>query len=217
MSDITMLQCWLRADLIAEMLRYLFLIERAHALQTKSSHRLHDWLWMTGVFLVVSGFGGIGVVIFIYPVADVSPIDGRCRIGIPRYITIPLLTYDICLNIFLTIAFVNLISPLIRSGGIPGKALPATRLAQCLSSLCERSRRMRSGILAADGGNRQVVVKLERLLWKTFAGSLLVLVPTVSNLAGLAATGGRELGWICLTCCTVDGTIVYPSNVAESH
>src|SRR5690348_6571629 len=105
MSDIAMLQCWIRAELAAETPRYLFLIERAHALQTKSKHRLHDWLWITGVLLVVSGFGGIGIVIFIYPVADISPIDGRCRIGIPRYITIPLLVYDICLNIFLTLSF----------------------------------------------------------------------------------------------------------------
>lgn len=210
-----MLQCC--ADLVAETPRYLFLIERAHALRTTFRHRLHDWLWITTVFLVASGFSGIGVVMFMNPVADISSIDGRCRIGISRNVTIALLTYDICLDVFVTLTFVNLISPLIRSGGIPGKALPATRLAQYLSGLYERSRRMKCGILAADEGNRRVVVKLERLLWKTFAGSMLVLMPTVGNLAGLAATGGRELGWICLTCCTVDGTIMFPSDVAEAY
>lgn len=64
---------------------------------------------------------------------------------------------------------------------------------------------MKSGILAADGGNQRVVLKLEKLLWKTFAGSVLVIISTVANVSTLTALGGRELGWVCLTTCTFDG------------
>lgn len=53
-----------------------------------------------------------------------------------------------------------------------------------------------------------MVLKLERLLWKTFIGSVLVTISTVGNVATLTGLGGRELGWVCLTTCTFDGTVV---------
>ncbi|KAH6622210.1 hypothetical protein C7974DRAFT_217982 [Boeremia exigua] len=182
---------------------YLFLAERAHAIRAPFKRRLHDWLWVIGTGAVITGFGGLGIAAFLNPVTEMSPIDGLCRIGIPRYITIPLVVYDVGINAFLTLTFVYLLGPMIRAGTLPDKTLPATRFAECFSGICERSRR-RTGVLVADRGNQHVVRKLEKLIWKTFIGSVLVAIPTVSNVAVLTAVGGRELGWVCLTICTFD-------------
>lgn len=140
------------------------------------------------------------------PQADLSPVDGRCRIGLPRYVTIPIVSYDITLNLLLTSTFVYLLSPLIRSGTLSIKAFPATRLAECLSSILERSKG-NSVVLSADKGNQHVVEKLEKLLWKTFLGSVLVMVPTIANIVAITVLNGRELGWVCLTACNFDGTL----------
>lgn len=166
--------------------------------------RTRDWIWVLGNTLIFAGFTGISVVAFLHPVVDISPIDGRCRIGIPRYTTIPLVTYDVSLNILLTFVFVYLLSPLIRSGKLSITAFPATRLTKFFGSMCARSK-SRNSLIQANQSNQQMVKKIEKLLLRTFVGSVLVMIPTVGNMAALSALEGRELGWICMTTCTFDG------------
>lgn len=166
--------------------------------------RTRDWIWVAGFMLVSSGFTAIGVVAFMHPVAEISSIDGRCRIGIPRYTTIPLVSYDVGLNILLTLVFVYLLSPLIRSGKLSVKAFPASRLTTCFGNMCNRSK-SRTSLIQANQSNQQMVKKIEKLLLRTFIGSILVMIPTVGNMAALSALEGRELGWLCLTSCTFDG------------
>lgn len=180
-------------------------MERAHALRAPFKRRFHDWLWIAGTCLVLVGFGGVGVASCMRPVADMSTVDGQCRIGIPRYITIPLVAYDIGINVLLTMVFVYLLSPLVRNDALPVKAFPATRLTRCISSLCKRSK-AKTGMLSANEGNQHAAKKLEKLLWKTFIGSVLVMMPTAGNFLALSALGGRELGWLCMTTCTLDGS-----------
>ena len=196
----------MQSKMLIQICRYLFLVERAHALRAPFICRARDWLWVTGMALILSGFGGIGIVAFVHPVADISPIDGRCRMGIPRYVTIPLVLYDVGITVLLTLTFNYLLSPLIRSDTVLGKAFPATRLAECCNSVCRRSKGG-AGILSSNGGNPHVAERLEKLLWKTFIGSVLVMIPTVGNFAALSALNGRQLGWVCLTICTFDGAI----------
>lgn len=166
--------------------------------------RTHDWIWVVGIILTLSGFAAIGVVAFVNPIAEISSVDGRCRIGIPRYTTIPLVVYDVVLNILLTLVFVYLLNPLIRSGKLPRKAFPASRLTTRLGSMCSRSK-ARTSLIQANQGNQCMVRKIEKLLLKTFMGSLLVMLPTVGNFTALSALDGREPGWLCLTTCTFDG------------
>jgi uncharacterized protein involved in cysteine biosynthesis len=166
--------------------------------------RTHNWIWIVGSTLTLSGFTAIGVGCFVSPIAEMSSIDGHCRIGIPQYITIPLVVYDVVLNILLTSVFVYLLSPLIRSGKLSMKAFPASRLTRCLGNMCSRSK-SRTSLIQADQGNQLMIRRIERLLLKTFVGSILVILPTVGNVTALSALGGRELGWLCLTTCTFDG------------
>lgn len=186
-------------------------MERAHALRAPFKKRAQDWIWVAGTTLIFAGFTAIGVVAFMHPVADISPIDGRCRIGIPRYTTIPLVTYDVSLNILLTFVFVYLLNPLILSGKTSIIAFPASRLTKCLGNICSRSKSTNS-LIQANQSNQQMVREIEKLLLRTLVGSILVMIPTVGNMAALSALEGHELGWICMTTCSFDGSPTGPGR-----
>ncbi|KAF1933671.1 uncharacterized protein M421DRAFT_395796 [Didymella exigua CBS 183.55] len=189
--------------ILSKIIMYFFLIERAHALRAPFKKRFHDWIWVVGFLLTVSGFGSIGVVALWRPIADMSAIDGRCRIGIPRYTTISLVSYDVGLNILLTLVFVYLLSPLILSEKHPAKRFSASHLTICFGNMCSRSK-PRSSLIQANQTNQQTMKRMERLLLRTFLGSILVILPTVGNFVALSVLEGRELGWVCLTACTID-------------
>ncbi|KAK5702506.1 hypothetical protein LTR17_022254 [Elasticomyces elasticus] len=87
----------------------LFLIERAHAVRANVRDRLHDWVWLTFVFILVVGFGTIAILGFMAPVGVVDPDDGQCRIGLPRTSLLVLMTYDILISVALTVVFVILL------------------------------------------------------------------------------------------------------------
>lgn len=156
--------------------------------------RTRDWLWVSGTLAIAVVFGTIAVTGFIWPIAVISETDGRCRIGLPEYVTIPLLSFDVVINILLTLVFVYLLSPLIRSGNLTSAAFPASRFTKCLGSLCRRSRATTS--LDLRPANQVRARRIEKLLWRTFIGSCLVLIPTVGNMASLTSLKGRELGWV---------------------
>jgi hypothetical protein len=166
---------------------------------------------VTGTTLIFAGFTAIGVVAFMHPVADISPIDGRCRIGIPRYTTIPLVIYDVSLNILLTLVFVYLLNPLIFSGKLSITASAASRLTKCFGNICSRSK-LRNSLIQANQGNQQMVRKIEKLLLRTFVGSILVMIPTVGNMAAISALEGREVGWVCMITCSFDGSPTGPGR-----
>lgn len=63
--------------------RYVFLVERAHALRAPYMRRCRDWIWLAGMLTIGCGFGTIALCGFIWPIADMSELDGRCRIGLP--------------------------------------------------------------------------------------------------------------------------------------
>ncbi|KAK5731811.1 hypothetical protein LTR17_011023 [Elasticomyces elasticus] len=87
----------------------LFLIERAHAVRANVRDRLHDWVWLTFVFILVVGFGTIAILGFMAPVGVVGPDDGQCRIGLPRTSLLVLMTYDILISVALTVVFLVLL------------------------------------------------------------------------------------------------------------
>jgi hypothetical protein len=176
--------------------------------------RSRDWIWIAGYTLTIAGFSGILVVGLMHPLADISTIDGRCRIGIPRYVTLPLVLYDVGLNVLLTFVFVYLLSPLIRSGPLPATAFPASRLTLCLGTRCQRSRNRR-GVIPIDQGNQHTAKTIEKLLLRTFVGSILVMIPTVGNMAAQTAYEGRELGWVCMTVCVFDGISVFLADLSR--
>ena len=53
--------------------------------------RQRDWVYIIGILIFLFGFGVLAVFAFVKPVTTLSQIDGKCRIGLPLVITIPLL------------------------------------------------------------------------------------------------------------------------------
>lgn len=185
---------------------YMFLIERAHALRAPYCRRLADWIWLVSMIAILLGFGGIAVVSFIFPIAEVSRRDGICRIGLPLKVTIPLLAFDFTIIIGMTAMFIYLLRPLLRFNG--GQAnvrsywLKSMRSAIPILTRCtSHSAGHRECSNAKATKNLEII---EQLAWKSLIGALLVLVPTIGNLSLLLHMQGRELGWLCFTICTLD-------------
>lgn len=166
--------------------------------------RSRDWIWLTGMLTIGCGFGSIAICGFVWPIADLSQIDGRCRIGLPYKVTIPLLSFDIIINTLLTGIFIYLLRPLFRLGGMPNDdAVAANMFTKGMRRILTTSRRSDSVDFSPMNGFSSK--SIEALLWKSLIGSVLVMLPTVGNLAALLPLRGRELGGLCLTICTFDG------------
>jgi hypothetical protein len=168
-------------------------------------NRLHDWLWVASNLFILVGFGAIATVGFMRSMARIAPKDGRCRIGLPRYVTLPLLSFDALVNILLTIIFVLLLGPVISSNNASSGRFSASRFAHGLGGCCGRSQKLSINLHTA---NPHVAKRIEKLLWRTFVGSCLVVIPTIGNMIQMALLEDREFGWLCLTVCTFDGTQV---------
>jgi hypothetical protein len=150
--------------------------------------------------IVTLGFGTIAVLSFVFPVAEFSAIDGKCRIGLPFKITLPLLIYDIIINVYLTCHFLYFARPHIAKDTI-GK----------LRSIFGQRRDFRSS--AKDlNENRAFRTKaslrqghLRKLAKRTLNGMCIMLLATIVNLSILFHMSGQEQEWMCFMFCTVDG------------
>ncbi|EON66011.1 hypothetical protein W97_05254 [Coniosporium apollinis CBS 100218] len=199
----------------SKVVMYMFLVERAHALRAPYLRRTRDWIWLFGMIIVVTGFGSIAIIAFIFPLAEMSPEDGRCRIGLPLKVTIPLLTFDIVINVALTSIFVHHLGPLIRFesnvGGISGNPYMPSHIGGSLKRLFRKSKPRISVSSTLDGDwttnlNHENMRAVEKLVWKSLIGAVVVMIPTVINLTLLYHWQGREQGWLCFTICTLDAT-----------
>ncbi|KAH7386686.1 hypothetical protein DE146DRAFT_620871 [Phaeosphaeria sp. MPI-PUGE-AT-0046c] len=187
----------------SKMLMYMFLIKRIHALRAPYRRRFQDWLWIVNASLVFLGFGTIAITGFLSPLSGISPEDGMCRIGLRHYVTIPLLSFDVFINIILTMVFLYLLGPVIRLNNFAIPNLHISRVATWLGTHCQNSQGHSIELRAA---NPHVAKRVEKLLLRTFAGSCLVLPPTVGNLTQLLVLRGRDLGFVCLLLCSCDVT-----------
>src|SRR5271156_5336671 len=96
---------------VDKIIMYLFLIERAHVVRCRQYVRRSDRWYLVNTAIVALGFGTIAILSFIFPVAEFSTVDGKCRIGLPFKITLPLLIYDISINVYLTLHFLYFARP----------------------------------------------------------------------------------------------------------
>lgn len=143
---------------------------------------------------------------FLNPYATLHPGDGQCFFGLRQYAALPLLGFDIFFNILLTLVFIYLLGPGIRSNIT--KRSSASRLVLWLFACCwlDRGKEVR-----LQTGNPKFARRLEKLLWRTFMGSCLVLLTTVANIIQMVVVEGRESGYLCLTLCALDGMFMVSS------
>ena len=181
---------------------YVFLAERAHALRATKYRRYQDWIWIISMIIINFGFGTIAVFAFLGPVVEISSIDGKCRIGLPFHVTLPLLIYDICINMGMTILFVVLIYPYVAHDWRSYIPFWMVRGRKSLQRIFKRKRSEHSASSEELVDRRTA---LEKLILKSLVASVAILVSTVTNLAILFSMSGREQGWLCFTICTTDG------------
>ena len=149
---------------------------------------------MIGILIVLFGFGVLAVFAFMNPVTSLSKIDGKCRIGLPLIITIPLLSYDILINFALTSVFVLRGARLVKIQGFR-HAIHCIALALPFRKVV---------------GLRDPVVACEFFMGRSGLGASAIILPTIANLVILFVLNGHENGWLCFTICTIDSMLLYP-------
>ena len=195
---------------------YLFLIERAHVVRCRQYVRRSDRWYLVNTAIVVLGFGTIAILSFIFPVAELSAVDGKCRIGLPFKITLPLLIYDISINVYLTFHFLCFARPHIVKDSI-GK----------LRSIFGQGRDFRSRAQDLTNENRAFRTKanvstprqdhLRNLAKRTLNGMCIMLLATIINLSILFHMNGHEQEWMCFMFCTLDGKDSLRSCLPKSY
>jgi hypothetical protein len=188
---------------VDKVILYLFLIERIHIVRSRRFTRLTDNWYICNIAILVLGFGSIAVLSFIFPVAELS--NGRCRIGLPFKITLPLLIYDITVNVYLTGHFLYFSRP-----GILADAL--RRLPFPSRNSTNRNATGHYTTRLEDGSQDN----LRKLAKRTLNGMCIMLLATTINLSILFYMSGREEEWMCFMFCTLDGTFFHFVHLRES-
>jgi hypothetical protein len=168
--------------------------------------RLKDRVWLLGMFIICGGFGTIAIVGYLSPVVELSKLDGRCRIGLPPRVSFPLLCFDVAINFLLTGVFFWLLRPVLDFHGL---LKASTWFGAKFTNKVKKSVTKREVALdsALEGASIKSAMNknIKVLLWKCLIGSTLVMLPTVANMTQFYIMNSRELGWVCLTICTLDG------------
>jgi hypothetical protein len=189
--------------LSAKVLMYLFLAERARLMTLPLVNRKHDKIWLANMAMIVLGFGTIAVLSFVYLVAEVSPIDGQCRIGLQLGILVALGAYDFCINMWLTGLFIKLAAKYFENF-----------FPECVSrwwKVLSQALRLQATSLPSDANDDDPPAlaidassDLAKLARKTLVGSAIMMTSTIVNIAVLIRFHGAESGWVCLLICTID-------------
>lgn len=149
-----------------------------------------DPIYLVGLTVIALGLGGIAIASFLKPIATFSTIDHICRIGLPAGTLISLLSYDVIVNIGLTITYIYLTNSVTRNltwsaiGRVALAALPFRHY----------------GPLTTQAS------MLQLMMAKSVLAALALAAVTAVNLAVLIAVKGHEQGWLCLTICCVDAS-----------
>ncbi|KAK0740207.1 hypothetical protein B0T18DRAFT_332255, partial [Schizothecium vesticola] len=100
------LVCYVTTKLI-----YMFLVEKSHIIRSTSKKpRLRSKLYLFNSFGMIGVYCGVVVLNFIYRFTRVE--NGQCIIGMKKVAMIPLITFDLLVNIYLTILFLIPLSSL---------------------------------------------------------------------------------------------------------
>ena len=129
-------------------------------------------------------------------------------------VTVPLLTYDVLINIAFTAVFISQLGPFLRHGVLSNASSWKEKFKETILFLLKTFRPTAPTDSFRTGGASHVI---EKLLWKSLAGTILILLPTVGNLVSLLKLRGHEQGWLCFTLCTLDGKHVFNESLFEAQ
>lgn len=154
------------------------------------------------MIIISTGVGVVAGLALTFPMANLSTVDSKCRIGIPPKVTIPLLFVDVIFSLALTGVFINELVPLLS---FLGKPAPPKKLSDWLScKLWPLLRLKEDDARLLYPTTRRVLTNINALLWKSVLASAVAVIPSIINVVILIATKSREHGWVCLSFCSVD-------------
>lgn len=188
--------------------RYIFLLERIHIVRAPFvKNRFRDWIWCTGMLIIVIGYGALCIVCYITPHHEISQVDGHCRIGVTPVASYFLLASDTFINTACTIVFVLLLRPALRFNSVTtttSSKQTETSNRSYLQRALTRVTSLRSKEVEAADGNTRFWTNIRLLLWKNVIGSSLISLASIANLIGFYIEKQLQYGWLCLVSCMAD-------------
>ncbi|KAF8588006.1 hypothetical protein K439DRAFT_717763 [Ramaria rubella] len=162
---------------LSKILIYSFLIERVYVVWPHMGSRLSSKAYCLCLFMMI-GYATVVVLMIIGRNAFFKP-NHDCIIGLKPFASIPLLTYDLFLNVVLT-SCVRVGHPGLLSN------VDSSMFLWPLQQAHFRDARLR------------------KVASRTLLAALVALTTSSINIAVLTIKHGEEMGWICLASCGLD-------------
>jgi hypothetical protein len=203
--------------IISKYLIYVFMQERIHTIRASEYTRMKDVPYVFSIIVVSIGTLAIGAWALLTANAEMNT-SRTCKLGIPPHAATALLVWDISVNSWLTLLFISLLLPTLRTRAqlqAPASLSSFTRhLVGVKSGLntstqveleTSRATTPEQNELALVQSRQPVLDSLERLIKKSMIGVFLICLPTTINLGMFIAMNGMESGFECFMTCTLDG------------
>ncbi|KAH7028312.1 hypothetical protein B0J12DRAFT_350320 [Macrophomina phaseolina] len=84
---------------------YTFLVEKAYIVRGSHKPRLHDKLYIFNAFGLIIPYVAIVILNFVWRIAYINK-SGTCIIGMQKKAMLPLITFDVVINVYLTALFI---------------------------------------------------------------------------------------------------------------
>jgi len=210
--------------------------ERIHTIRAAEYTRLKDKPYIISLVVVVTGSTAIAIYAMFTAQASVSD-STSCRIGLTPTAAGLLLAWDLSANIWLTLLFVSLLLPTLRtraqlqnpasmSSITRHLVLPKTKLPTPLMSLMSRSPTPSTTPEREEGepdlelhitqSASPIIESLERLIRKSLLGLFLIVIPTTVNLVLFIKMDMLESGFQCFLTCLLDSKLPFGILRCES-
>ncbi|KAI4781964.1 hypothetical protein E4T52_03101 [Aureobasidium sp. EXF-3400] len=85
---------------------YYFLVEKVHIIRTTNTPRMKSKLWLFNFFGVICPYIVLVILNFVFRIAYINE-KGVCVIGMKRRALVPLITFDVLLNVYRTSLFLH--------------------------------------------------------------------------------------------------------------
>jgi hypothetical protein len=183
-----------------KVLLYVFMCERLRAIRQVVVDRCADILWQRCFWGVLIVFGQIAIVCIFYPLDAMN--DGYCTIGLPTFITIPILIFDISCNLVISGLFYKQSRAMFN--GVTNALIPPNikrffhrQVANANGTRAFAMSKALEDIPETDNATLMIA----EITRKTLIASILILFSTIVNLVLLSHYSGSEHGWLCFLMC----------------
>lgn len=171
-----------------KLLIYYFFVERAYIVRGIHKPRLETKLWLFNCLFMMLPYIVVIVINFVWRFTYIDD-KGVCIVGMEMKAMLPLITFEVIVNVYLTLLF---ILPLRRKHTSILHPLPVPRNTSMLTWNSE-----------LYSYHNSANPRLHRMAFRSLIGSISTLATSVANMTVLMLLRG-EPGWICLMCCNAD-------------